>query len=115
MDHHIGVPDRLGSRGQVHGQVDLVDLLEEHGGVHDDAIPDDAGRLGMKDARGQQVDDERLAVDHQGVAGVVAALEADHRVGTWGEDVDDLAFSLVTPLGTHHDDVRHSSSRGQPF
>ena len=39
--------------------------------------------------------------------GVVAALEAHHHLGVLGEQVDDLALSLVAPLGADDDDVRH--------
>src|SRR5690606_13776592 len=42
---------------------------------------------------------------HQGVAGVVAALVAHHRGGLIGQQVDDLALALITPLGTQDDDV----------
>jgi hypothetical protein len=39
------------------------------------------------------------------VAGVVAALEAHHAVGVFGQPVDDLALALVTPLRADNDDV----------
>ena len=42
-----------------------------------------------------------------GVAGVVAALVADHHVGLLAEQVDDLAFAFVAPLGADHDENRH--------
>jgi hypothetical protein len=39
------------------------------------------------------------------VAGVVAALEADDDIGVAGKQIDDLAFTLVAPLGTDDCDV----------
>ena len=42
----------------------------------------------------------RVADDHR-VAGVGAALVADHQVGPLGEHVDELALPLVAPLGAH--------------
>ena len=40
-----------------------------------------------------------LAVAHDRVAGVVAALEADDDVRPLGEQVGDLALAFVAPLG----------------
>ena len=45
-----------------------------------------------------------LAVDHERVAGVVTALEAHHRGGALGEQIDDLALAFVAPLGADHDE-----------
>jgi hypothetical protein len=45
-----------------------------------------------------------------GVAGVVPAVSANDDVRVSGEKVDDLSFSLVTPLAAHHGDDRHFSS-----
>ena len=41
------------------------------------------------------------------MAGVVAALEADHHVGPLGEEIGDLALPLVSPLGPDDDDAGH--------
>ena len=54
-----------------------------------------------------QLEDLALADDR--VAGVVAALKADHHVGPLCEQVGDLSLSLVTPLGA--DD--HGSGHGR--
>ena len=62
---------------------------------------------GVEDARGDQVELELLAVAHDRVAGVVAALEADHEVGPLGEQVGDLPLPLVAPLGADYDYSRH--------
>ena len=55
------------------------------------------------------------AVDHQRVAGIMAALEADDDVGLLGQPIDDLAFALVAPLGADHDNICHEelSPRGR--
>src|ERR1700690_799215 len=42
------------------------------------------------------------------MAGVVAALETHHHIGTLGQPIDDLAFALVAPLGAHHGDIGHA-------
>jgi hypothetical protein len=36
----------------------------------------------------------------------VSALEPHHGGGAIGQQIDDLALSLVTPLGANHYDIR---------
>ncbi len=83
---------------------DLVDLLEQHPGVDDDPVADDAGAARVEDAAGQQLELELAVLGDDGVAGVVAALAADGEVGTLGQEVDDLALALVPPLPADDDD-----------
>jgi hypothetical protein len=45
---------------------------------------------------------ELLSVANDRVAGVVAALKADHEVGLLGEQVGDLSLALVAPLGADY-------------
>ena len=61
---------------------------------------------GVQDARRDQMKDKLLAVHHQGVAGVVAALIPHHHLRLPGQEVDDLPLAFVTPLGAHHHYVR---------
>jgi hypothetical protein len=69
------------------------------------AVADVAGDALPEDARGNEVQDGLLAADHQGVAGVVTALETHHALGVVGEPVDHLALALVAPLGADDYDV----------
>ena len=57
----------------------------------------------VQDARGNQREHRLDAVDDQRVAGVVPALEPHDRRGALGQQVDDLALALVTPLGADDD------------
>jgi acetyl-CoA acetyltransferase len=82
-------------------------FLEEYARVDDHAVADDAGLVRVEDARGNDVEDVLLAVDHQGMAGIVAALEADHVVRVPGQQIDDLALALITPLGADHHHTGH--------
>ena len=61
----------------------------------------------MEDPGGDQMQDEALLTDEDGVAGVVAAVVAGHHLHLVGEQVDDLPLPLVAPLGTGDDDVGH--------
>ena len=81
--------------------------LAQDARVDDDAVADHAELAGVEDSRRDQVELERLAVADDRVPGVVAALEADHGVGALGEEVDDLALSLIAPLGADYHESWH--------
>jgi hypothetical protein len=51
--------------------------------------------------------DGLFTVHHQCVAGVITALEADDNVRILSEEVDDFAFTFVSPLGADDRDVCH--------
>ena len=46
-----------------------------------------------------------LAVDHERMAGVMAALEPHYDVGADRQPIDDLALSFVAPLGADNDNI----------
>ena len=95
-------------QARAHFEADLlepVDLAEQVQRIDDDAVADVALDAGAHDARGDQLQRRLDAVDDQRVAGVVAALEADHGLGVVGQPVDDLALAFVAPLGADDDDI----------
>ncbi|OPZ46035.1 MAG: hypothetical protein BWY94_00927 [Actinobacteria bacterium ADurb.BinA094] len=87
-----------------------LQLSEQDVRVDHHAVADHAGLGLVQDARRDEVELELLAVADDGVAGVVAALEARHHVGLLGQQVRDLAFALVAPLGADHDGTGHCDS-----
>ena len=84
-----------------------VELVEEHLDVDDDAVGDDRRDARGQDAGGQQVQRVLLVADHDGVAGVVAAVELDDVVDAAAEQVGGLALALVAPLGADDHDCWH--------
>src|ERR1700752_1375998 len=58
----------------------------------------------MHNPRRQQVKHKRLIADLDRVSGVVPTLVARHDLETLSEQIDDLAFSFVAPLGANHCD-----------
>ena len=88
-----------------------VELAEQRLGRDDDAVGDDRGAPRRQDAAGQQVGRELLAVDDDGVAGVVAAAGADQKsmASAGGEQVGRLALALVAPLGSEDHDRGHAA------
>ena len=83
----------LPEAGHLAAQVLQVD---DHAGAQyiDGALPEDAG--------GHQVQDKAASVVDHGVAGVVAALVADHHVAALAEQVHHAALALVAPVDAHN-------------
>ena len=88
-----------------------LDFLDEADGVDHHAVADDADLVLAQDARGDQVQDVFLSLDVDRVAGVVAALRADHDVRLLGQHVDDLAFAFIAPLGADQNRIGHKFNK----
>ena len=76
-----------------------VDFLHEGEGIEHHAVADHAAAALAQHAAGNQLQDELLAVDGDRVSGIVAAGIARHDLEALGENVNDLAFAFVAPLG----------------
>ena len=85
----------------------LGDLVEERLRIDHHAVADHRQFRRPQHARRQQRQLVGLAVDDQGMAGIVAALEAHDDVGLLRQPVDDLALPLVAPLGADDDNIGH--------
>ncbi len=48
-----------------------------------------------------------LTVHHKSMTGVIATLEANDDVSVLGEEIDDLTFAFVSPLGADDCNVGH--------
>jgi hypothetical protein len=84
-----------------------VDLLQQHVRIDDDAVSDHRHHAGRQDRGRDQVQLQRDAVVHDRVARVVAALIAHDVIRLRGEDVGDLAFAFVSPLGADENACGH--------
>ena len=84
-----------------------LDLLQQRTRIEHHAVADHRQLARPHHARRQQRQLVGVAVDDQRMAGIVAALEADHDVGLLGQPVDDLALAFVAPLGADHDHIGH--------
>ena len=121
VEQHVVRHDqvRVGADPQA-GEVDplraqVVELVGEHLRVDHDAVADRAVLARVEDPGRDQVELPLDVVADDRVAGVVAALEADHEIRVLGEQIDDLALALVAPLGADDHDAGHSawSLRGE--
>ncbi len=85
----------------------FCDFIEERLRIEHHAVADDRELRGPQHARGQQRQLVGFAVDDQGMAGIVAALETYDDVGLFRQPVDDLALPLVAPLRADDDNISH--------
>ena len=88
----------------------FVELLQQRLRIENHPVADDAGFAGVQDAGGNDVKDEDVVPDLDGVPGVCTPLVAHHAVRIDGEIVDDLGLSLVSPLGAENHFGRHGCS-----
>ena len=110
FDHAVVGQDDLGTVAHkelaVDGQpgfLELFDLAQKRRRVQHDAIADDALASGTQDAAGDQLQDKFAALDDDRVPGVVSAGIAGDDVELLAEDIDDLAFAFIAPLGSKDD------------
>lgn len=85
----------------------LADLVEEGLRIEHHAVADHGELVRAQHAGGQERQLVGLAIDHERMAGIVAALEAHDDVGLLRQPVDDLALPLVAPLGADDDNIGH--------
>jgi hypothetical protein len=87
--------------------LELLLLALEGGGVDDHAVAGDAEDARVEYPRRDHVENELLSPDDDRVTGVVPPVVAGHHLHPGGEQVHDLAFAFVAPLGADDHDVGH--------
>ena len=83
----------------------LGDLAQQGIRCNYDAVADQALHAFAQHTRRDQVQDGFFAIDDQGVASVVATLVAHYGGSMFGQQINDLAFALITPLGAQDYDI----------
>ena len=84
-----------------------LQLLGEHVEIHHHAVADHGRGAGVEDPGWQQVHDEGLTPDHEGVTRVVASRVTHTQVDAVPQLIGCFALALVAPLGSDHDNTRH--------
>jgi hypothetical protein len=85
----------------------LGDFVEERLRIDHHAIADHRQLRRPQHAGRQQRQFVGFAIDDQGVAGIMTALEAYDDVSLLRQPVDDLALPFVAPLGADDDNIGH--------
>jgi hypothetical protein len=89
----------------------VLDFAKKNLRVEHHAIADDTSLAGMQDAGRDQMQNDGLITDDQGVTSIVAPLVTHYVLGVFGIDIDNFPFAFVTPLGADYDDVCHGFLR----
>ncbi len=100
------LPGHVHLVGGIAQRLETVELLDQHLGVDDAAVADDA-RLAVQDAGRDLADLERFVADHDRMPRVRTALVAADEIRLLGEQVDDLPFAFVAPLRSDDDGRGH--------
>ena len=87
--------------------IQLLQLVEERRHMDDASATDDVYTVRVHESRGQDVEVVGDVAHDDGVARVVATLGTAAQLRLVSEDVGELAFSLVAPLGAEHDGDGH--------
>ena len=80
---------------------------QQRGRIDHQAVADHRLLARAQNAARDQFQDEFLLADENRVAGVVSALIARDNIEPFGEEIDNLPFALVSPLGAQDDYVSH--------
>ena len=88
------------SRSRCQGQ-DVGHLSPQALAIQSHAVAQDVHHTLAEDAGGQQVQGKLAELVHHGMAGVAAALIADHHVVVRGHQVYHAALALVSPVDSH--------------
>ena len=79
-----------------------ANLFHDLGRMHHDTRPHDINHVGIENAARDVVQFVRFVAADHGMAGVGAALVANHDLKVLGQQVNQLSLRLVTPLQTDH-------------
>ena len=85
------------------------DLPQEHFGIDDHAVSDDAGDARPANAGRHQVELELSTLVDDSVSGVVPAGVSHHAIGLAGKVIDNFTLTLVAPLSPDYGISRHCS------
>jgi hypothetical protein len=87
--------------------VQTIHFLNQHTGVDYHSVADQASLSLVEDSGGNEVKDVLLVIYNKRVTGIVSSLETHHAVSLLGEQVDNLSFSFISPLGAYDNDICH--------
>jgi hypothetical protein len=77
------------------------DFLDQAEGVHDAAVTNNADFPGTQKSRRQQVKNKLLLANNDRVPGVIPSLGTYDGIVFCSENIDDLAFAFISPLGAY--------------
>lgn len=71
--------------------------------MDDDTISKKVYAFGVQDTAREEMECVFYTISNNGVAGIGSTVESCANIVVCGEDIDKLAFTLITPLGSQND------------
>ncbi len=109
LNHAMVGQDHLGAIGDKKLLIDvdpqiaqLADLFKKRQWIQHHAVADDGTAVRTQNPARDQLQNEFLPSDDDGMPGVVTARIARHHRKPIGKNVDDLSLSLIAPLGAQY-------------
>src|SRR5208283_1017478 len=87
---------------------ETIYFFDECSRIDYNAIADDTLLPFVEYARGYKVKDIFFIVYYNCVSRIVSTLITGYQIGLFSKKINDLTFSLITPLGTNNNNRRHS-------
>src|SRR5437016_2359778 len=85
----------------------MIEFFDEGRRVDDDPISNQAQCAAVEDAGWNEVEHECPAIVDDGMSGIRSALIAHDDIRFTGQDVDNLAFAFIPPLGADDHGLMH--------
>jgi len=85
----------------------LLNLVNQHVGVNNGAVANNAKGVAIQHARRHQVELEDIIAMLDGMARIAATLAAHNHIGLGSEQIGDFRLSFIAPLGAYHHHIGH--------
>ena len=89
--------------------MEVSNFIESLDRVEHNAVTDDANFVRVHNAGWNQVEDELLVTNFHSMAGIGAALETHDDICIERQEIYNLGFSFVAPLGADNYTICHKS------
>jgi hypothetical protein len=87
----------------------MIHFFNQRPGIDHDAVADQAAGAAIQNAGGDEMENERIPLIDDRMAGIGPTLIPHDHIGILREDIDYLPFAFVAPLGADDDEIRHCS------
>ena len=77
-------------------------FIQESTWIHHHTVADNTGRASIHDTRRDEVEFKGVAIDDDGMAGIITTVESYNVVGFTSKKISDFPFAFVTPLSTNN-------------
>src|SRR5262245_54411505 len=85
-------------------------FTQEGFGIQYHARADDTDLAAVQASRRDQMQDELLSLNNDSVSCIVPALVTGNDIELFSQQIDNLPFTFIAPLGANHHDVCHDVS-----